>query len=252
MRFIDLSLPLEDSPSEALPVRITRESHEASAAYLSRLYGAAPADLPGGYGWATDEITASVHAGTHIDAPWHAYPTSGGRPARTIDQVPLDWFLSPGVVLDLRHKEPGGLIVAADLERALAAIRYTIQPRDIVLIRTGADKHWGATDYYLAGAGMSAEATRWLIDCGVRVMGIDANSWDQPYWAARQRYLRTGDAAALWEAHRVAREHEFCTIERLAHLDQLPRPFGFTVACFPVKVARGSAAWARVVAMVDE
>ncbi len=252
MRLIDLSLPLEDSPSEALPVRFVREEHEASAPHVARLYGATPSDLPGGYGWATDEVTASVHAGTHIDAPWHAYPTSGGAPARTIDQIPLDWFFGPGVVLDMRHKERGGLIGAADLEHALETLGYTLRPRDIVLIQTGADKQWGAADYYLHGAGVSAEATRWLIAREVRVMGIDAAGWDPPFWAARQRYLRTGDASLLWEAHRVAMQHEFCLVERLAHLDTLPHPFGFTVACFPIKVAQGSAAWARVVAMVED
>ena len=40
------------------------------------------------------------NAGTHIDAPYHFGPTSDGQRARTIDDLPLDWFYSDGVVLD--------------------------------------------------------------------------------------------------------------------------------------------------------
>jgi kynurenine formamidase len=38
----------------------------------------------------------------------------------------------------------------------------------------------------------------------------------------------------------------------LANLDQLPRPFGFKVACFPVKLTGGSAGWSRVVAILED
>lgn len=251
-RFIDLSLPIEDALSEPLPVKVLHEGHESSAASMARFFEAQLSDLPGGYGWADDEVTCSSHAGTHVDAPWHYYPTSEGRRARTIDEMPLDWFFSDGVVLDMRHKERGGLIKAADLQDALAAIGYTLKPRDIVLIRTGADAFWGQPDYYLEGSGMTAEATIWLIEQGIRVMGIDAWNWDAPFWAMRQRFLRTGDPSVIWEAHRVGIHHEYCHIERLANLAALPRPFGFKVACFPVKLKGGSAGWSRVVAMVEE
>jgi kynurenine formamidase len=36
----------------------------------------------------------------------------------------------------------------------------------------------------------------------------------------------------------------------MRHLEQLPA-FGFTVACFPCKIARGSAGWTRAVALFD-
>ena len=51
----------------------------------------------------------TAHAGTHVDAPWHYYPTSEGRPARTIDQLELEHFVL-GVVVDLRGHEPGDRI----------------------------------------------------------------------------------------------------------------------------------------------
>ncbi|MCS7288197.1 MAG: cyclase family protein, partial [Roseiflexus sp.] len=100
--------------------------------------------------------------------------------------------------------------------------------------------------------GMSAAATRWLIEQGIRTMGIDAWGWDQPFWAMKERYQQTGDPSVIWEAHRVGRDLEYCHIEKLANLDALPRPFGFKVACFPVKLTGGSAGWTRVVAIFED
>jgi kynurenine formamidase len=61
----------------------------------------------------------------------------------------------------------------------------------------------------------------------------------------------TGDAGLIWEGHRAGREIGYCHLEKLANLDRLP-PDGFMVACFPVKVHRGSAGWTRAVAIIEE
>ena len=198
-------------------------------------------DLPNRLGWGNDTIHTNAHSSTHVDAPWHYYPTCGDAPARTIDQLPLEWFFHDGVVLDMRHKPRGGLITTEDVQLALAAIDYTLKPFDIVMIQTDADKQWGKAEYFNAGSGMSAEATRWLIAQGIKVMGIDAWGWDQPFWAQMERFKGSGDASVIWEAHRVGMDLEYCQIEKLAHLDTLPRPFGFKVSCFPVKMTGGSA-----------
>jgi kynurenine formamidase len=41
-------------------------------------------------------------------------------------------------------------------------------------------------------------------------------------------------------------------VEKLANLDQIPRPTGFHVSCLPVKIKDASAAWCRAVALVAE
>lgn len=252
MKIFDLSVPTEESPSEPLPLKVVHESHAQSAAQMAGFFDATLADLPEGLGWANDHVQLNAHAGTHVDAPFHYYPTCGGERARTIDELPLEWFYGDGVVLDMRHKPRGGLIEVADLSAALTQIGYTLKPGDIVMIHTGADVYWGQAEYFHAGAGMSAAATRWLIAQGIRVMGIDAWGWDQPFWAMKERFKATGDPGVIWEAHRVGRELEYCHIEKLANLAALPRPFGFKVACFPVKLTGGSAGWARVVALFED
>ncbi len=50
-----------------------------------------------GKGPAADRVAMTTHNGTHMDAPWNYHPTmDGGKPAMTIDEVPLDWCMGPG------------------------------------------------------------------------------------------------------------------------------------------------------------
>jgi len=165
--------------------------------------------------------------------------------------MPLDWFFHDGVVLDMRWKEPASGVTVDDVKKALAKIKYTLKPWDIVMIQTGADKLWGKPEYFDAGCGMTEASTLWLIDQGCRVMGIDAWGWDRPFFKIKEEFLKTGDRSLLWTAHKAGIKKEYCHIEKLANLDTLPKPFGFKVACFPVKITGGSAGWARVVAIVD-
>ncbi len=252
VKIIDLSVPTEDSPSESLPVKVAHEPHQQSVEMMKMFFGCSERDLPQGLGWANDKVTLGAHGGTHVDAPWHYFPTTAGKRARTIDEMPLEWFYHDGVVLDMRHKPRGSGVTVDDLQKALVKIKYTIKRWDIVMIQTGADKLWGKREYFEAGCGMTRESTLWLIDQGIKVMGIDAWGWDRPFWAIREEFIRGGDKSVLWAAHFVGKDKEYCHIEKLANLDKLPRPFGFKVACFPVKLASGSAGWSRVVAILED
>ncbi len=249
---IDLSVPTEESPSDPLPIEVVHERHDQTVEAMKRYFGCSETDLPEGLAWANDHAKIYAHAGTHVDAPWHYFPTSEGKKARTIDEMPLEWFYSDGVVLDMRHKSRGSPITVEDLQRALEKIGYKIKAMDIVMIQTGADKLWGKAEYFDVGYGMGKESTLWLIDQGVKVMGIDAWGWDRPFWAIREEFQRTKDKSILWEGHRAGIEKEYCHIEKLANLDKLHKPFGFKVACFPVKLTGGSAGWSRVVAIIEE
>ena len=95
---------------------------------------------------------------------------------------------------------------------------------------------------------MSAEATHWLIDHGVKVMGTDGWSWDVPLPIEAEEFARTGDASIIWEGHRVGREKAYCHIEKLTNLDQLPLT-GYQISCLPVNVKDASAGWCRAVAI---
>jgi kynurenine formamidase len=249
LKIYDLSIPTEDSPSEPSPVKVEHKSHDESLPIFDQAFSVKKEDLPDHTGWADDAVSLGAHTGTHVDAPWHYSPTSEGKKARTIDEMPLEWFYHDGVVLDLRHKPQGSGITVDDLKAALKKINYTIKPWDIVLIQTGADKMWGNKAYFYTGCGMTEEATLWLIEQGSRVMGIDAWGWDRPFYAIQQDIKSTGNTKIAWAAHKAGIKKEYCHIEKLANLDKLPAPTGFKVACFPVKLTGGSAGWTRVVAI---
>jgi kynurenine formamidase len=50
---------------------------------------------------------------------------------------------------------------------------------------------------------MSAEATEWLIDNGIKVMGIDSWGWDLPLKHLIQKAKETNNSELFWEAHLV-------------------------------------------------
>lgn len=255
MRLIDLSVPLEHlSASEPVPARIKYVTHEAEGLQqMQQFFGVTPEDLvlSDGMGWAIEEIQAITHTGTHVDAPYHYGPMSEGKPARRIDEVPLEWCYAPAVVLDMREKQPGDFIAVDDLQAALAKIGYKIQPGDIVLLQTDCDKRMGSPEYY-AQPGLGREGVLWLVEQGVHVIGIDAYTLDRPFASMVADFKRTGDGRYIWPAHFAGIEREYCQIEKLANLDQLPKPFGFTLSCFPVKIQGASAGWCRAVALVPE
>lgn len=206
--------------------------------------------FPGGKFLSNEIYTVSVHCGTHLDAPYHFGPLCEGKPARRIDKVPLEWCFGHGVVLDLSHKGCKAAIMVSDLQDALTDIHYELQPMDIVLLRTDSDKLWPQPAYFSDHPGMTEEATRWLVERGIKVIGIDANGFDLPFMEMVQTHLATKDSQVLWPAHMYGRTREYIHIERLANLDRLPKAHGFQIACFPIAIRDAGAAWVRAVAIV--
>jgi kynurenine formamidase len=253
MRLVDLSAPIVGSPPqtpELLATEITFSDHAQGAAAIEALFGVPARLLRDGEGWAVEEFTRlGTHNTTHVDAPWHYNSTIDGAPAQTIEQLPLEWFLAPGVVLDFRDRADGETISAGDVEHELERIGHELRERDIVLVHSGRDAFLEEPDYMIRGPGVSAEATRWLFQRGVRVMGIDAWGWDAPLHLQAQEALARDERGVFWAAHQAGLP--YCQIERLANLASLP-PRGFQVACFPLRLVGGSAAPARVVAIVGD
>jgi len=251
MAIVDLSAPIVPSPEEVpelLRTEIEYADHSAGAAAIEAIFGVGRELLRDGEGWAVETFTRfGTHNSTHVDAPYHYNSKIAGRPAQTIDELPLDWFFGPGVVLDFHERADGETIEAADVERALATAGHELGERNIVLVRTGRDRFYGSADYMARGPGVSADATRWLYERGVRVMGIDAWGWDRPLHLEAAEALAAGRPGIFWAAHQA--DLAYSQIERLVGLDRLP-PTGFAVACFPLRLVGASAAPARVVAIL--
>jgi len=237
-RIVDLSMPVHMDmvtfPRVPPPAITVYESHREFAERI----GAAK------YG--VDSLTASYlvvvndHVGTHCDARKHIVPTAGGA-----DTIPLESCISDGVLLDFTQAEKGHRITQDEVEAELIRIDYELKERDIVLIHTGAGSYNTEDRYRTDHPGMTAEATIWLIQRGVRMMGIDAITFDPPVWAMFE-------TKHFWEAHRVMWDEEYWHVENLMNLDQIGRPHGFQLCVLPVKWVGTTAAPVRAVAIVDD
>lgn len=255
-KIIDLSVPLmagiASDPEKQLP-EIHYSNHEEGAKQMVSLFsGIREEDLPEGKGWAVEDLKITSHSGTHIDAPYHYHDfDENGNPMMTIDEVPLDWFYGRGVKLDFSNYENGHVITADEIQQELKRISHEICPGDVVLVHTSAGKEYGKKDFLVSGCGIGREATVYLTGLGVRLVGTDAWSWDAPFTYMQQNFMKDGDTSKIWEGHFAGRKHQYCQMEKLGNLDQLPSK-GFYVLALPVKIYKASAGWARPIAILDE
>ena len=255
-RLVDLSIALDnETVADPPPMRpkITYRTHKQTAPEVCMFFpGLKPEDLPDAEGWAVERVEFSTHNGTHVDAPWHYHSTmDGGLPAITIDEVPLEWCLQPAVKLDFRRFPDGYVVSAKDIETELMNLGHELKPLEIVLVNTSAGAVYGKPEYINTGCGMGYEATMFLTERGIRMVGTDAWSWDAPFLYTAERYKKTQDASIIWEGHKAGRHRGYCQIEKLHNLENLPAT-GFLVACFPAKIKGASAGWTRAVAIFED
>jgi len=88
-RIIDLSSPIQQTPPDSvLKVEVQYINHQEGRKIFGPLFGLEDGDFPEGNFSAVEKLTLTTHSGTHLDAPWHYWPTSEGKPSKTIDQIP--------------------------------------------------------------------------------------------------------------------------------------------------------------------
>jgi kynurenine formamidase len=250
MRFIDLSVTVRNQSFEPGGPEIVRMNHAEAARRRAADFNFHPSGYPDGLALAHERVTLSSHGGTHVDAPLHYGPLCEGKPAKSIEEVPLEWCYGPGVVIDCTHRKPAEYITRQDLIDGLKKIPHTLSPGEVVLLRTDTSRHFDDPQFPNLNPGLHPDGTHWLLDQGIRLIGIDAWGLDRPPPAMAADH-KNGVPNSLWPTHLVGREREYLQIERLANLHALP-PTGFTVVAFPVKIEQGTAGWSRVVALLPD
>ncbi len=236
-KLIDLSMPVHNDmvtfPRVVRPAMVMYESWQQFAERV----GAAKF----GVNWLTAHylVVLGDHIGTHMDSLRHMRDDAPGP-----EGIPLEYCFGDGVCLDFRHLPKGAGITVSDAKQALTKTGVTLKPLDIVLIHTGAGAIQDKDAYLTDHVGMTGEATHWFLDQGIKMMGIDAVTFDPPVWAMFER-------KQFWEAHRVMLEREYYHLENLTNLDRLPA-HGFTISVFPVKWVNTTGAPVRAVAIVED
>jgi kynurenine formamidase len=200
---------------------------------------------PAGYFYASNAFSAPEHGGTHLDAPIH-FSESG----LTVDRVPLKQLIAPAAVIDISASTAADAdyrLRAADV-RAWEARNGVIEPGTIVLLRTGwgarypdrkryfGDDTPGAADK-LHFPSYGEDAARLLVsDRKVAALGVDTASID--YGQSRDFIV-----------HQIANGANVPGLENIANLDRVPERGAWVVA-LPMKIAGGSGAPLRIVAVV--
>ena len=122
-------------------------------------------------GLLVQQFEGIMHRGTHMDAPIHVQENEP-----TLTGYPLWRFFGTGVAVSI-PKGKWGVITPKDLERA----EPKIQKNDIVMINTGSHRNYGDNpDYFAYSPGLYKEAAEWLVDRGVKLVGIDVQALDHP------------------------------------------------------------------------
>jgi arylformamidase len=165
----------------------------------------------------SSSIHTSVHAGTHVDAPFH-FVADGV----TIESLSLDLFIGPARVCDL---ETGSHITAANIGK------LGIKGEDRVLFKTRNSKLLHQGNYDPSFAAFSVDGAKALVDLGVRLVGLD--------------YLSAAHADEQVPVHRAFLDHGVVLLEG-GDLSQVPSG-RYELICPPVKLAGSDGAPCRAV-----
>ena len=197
-----------------------------------------------GFFYAANRFCTPEHGGTHIDAPFHF--SQGGE---SVAEIPIERLIGPAVVIDIAAKaaaDPDYTLKPDDVT-AWEALHGEIPRGAIVLLRTGWSSRWPDKRAYLGDdtpgdashlhfPSYGAEAARLLVERGAAVLGVDTASVDH---GPSKDFL----------VHRVLGAANVVGLENLTNLDRLPST-GAWVLALPIKLAHGSGAPTRVVALL--
>ncbi|HHX44309.1 MAG TPA: hypothetical protein GX714_10040 [Chloroflexi bacterium] len=175
----------------------------------------APEAVPDGMWYIMHRVDMHLnHVGTHIETPYHVRPDG-----KDVATVPLSSLCGEAVVLDLTSVPGGGVVSLEDVQSAAERVGG-IRRGDIVLARFDYD------DAPTSNRNFAAEAIAYLVDAGMKMMGVDLPGIELP---------RTDPRAISQHNHHQLLDNDICLIERVANLAALHKPRVFVFAA-PVPI----------------
>jgi len=202
-----------------------------------------------GFYYSAFNFSAAEHGGTHIDAPIHFFENHN-----TVDQIPIDQLIGPGVVIRITEKVKKNRNYQFSVEDILAWEKKhgIIAENSILLIDTGSSKFWPNKKEYMGTEERGEEAVKKL-----KFPGIHPDA--AKFIATKRKIKAVGldtpsidfGGSTLFETHQILFEKNIPGFENVANLDRLPTK-GFTVIALPMKIKGGSGGPLRIVALVPE
>ncbi len=202
-----------------------------------------------GYYYAANKFCTAEHGGTHMDAPIHF-----SKNGMTVDQIPLDNLVGPGVVVDVSEKtknNPDYQVGIGDFEDWEKTNNH-MPDGSIILLCTGHARFWpdpikytgtdkkgldAITDLHFPG--LHPHAASWLVKHKkIAAVGLDTPSIDY-------------GQSKMFETHRILCQNNIVAFENVSNLDLLPKT-GTTIIALPMKIKGGSGAPLRLVAIIPD
>ncbi len=195
--------------------------------------------------YATGQVALSEHAGTHMDAPVHFAQGQAG-----IEGIPVERLMGPAVVIDVRAAVAGDRDYRLSLEdiQRWEAKHGTIPSGAVVMMLTGWGAYWKDRERYFGTAtpnlaatlhfpGFSKEVAEFLVaERHIHGVGIDTPSID---YGGSQDFV----------VHRILSVAGLYGLENVARLEEVP-PSGATIVALPMKIAGGTGAPVRIIAIL--
>lgn len=176
---------------------------------------------PEGEWYVMSDVELMDHVGTHIEAPLHCL-----KDGMDLSQIPLEKLIGDAVILDLRDAYSDSGVTLEQVKKAVDDAGG-IKKNDIVFCMMG------ETDYF------STEAIRWLVDAGMKLMGVDSAGVEIPHSVSHTN-----------ENHLALFRADIPLIERLANLDRLSKS-RVKVYALPIPVVSLDAFPLRVIAIEE-
>ncbi len=166
-------------------------------------------------------LKTGMHVGTHIDIPKHLIADN-----RTIDEIPIEKFISKGVLLDVKGQD----IIGFKKE-----YENMIEENDIVLLYTGfAELYYEPNKYYNSYPVVDEDLAEFLISKKIKMLGIDTPSPDKVPFNIHKKFFK----------------HDIFIIENLTNLGELTHIDSFEIHAVPLKI-KAEASLVRAFAMIN-
>ncbi len=197
-------------------------------------------------GFSTKLLVMEDHTGTHVDAPYHFYDGEFRQPrGKTIAELPLEKLSGEAVLIDVSDKHTTEPVSRALLEARAADQGAEVRQGDIAIIRFW-PKAWGEPmDEFLATRGLALDACEWLLEKGVKAVGVDHPNLEGRLAPEYGNIEAPGHLLFLHPAREIP------IIENLVNLPDIGRS-RFRFIALPLKINGATGSPIRPVAIVEE
>ena len=183
-----------------------------------------------------NKLSMGEHSGTHVDALSHMSPD---RESDTIDQMPLEKFITEAICLDFSHKQLLEQITATDIDMALKSKGLSIKEHDTVLFYTDHYRKAFDTEDWPNGPALSLSGAEYLGNKKIAAFGVETRSAGVP-------------GKSNIDVHKLCGKMGFTHYENLINLHKLVDKGRFQFIGLPLRITKGTASPVRAVALINE